>query len=79
MRKKMAEVKKQAIVGFKIMKYDSRKARDTEKLRIILEAEVDSISCGDYNIGDLLGALQHHQSGETDIGLSVFINDKDAD
>lgn len=64
---------KQAITGFKIMKYDSRKTKDTEKLRIILEAEVDSVSCGEYNIGDLLGALQHHQSGDTDVGLSVFV------
>ena len=43
MRKKMAdektEVKKQAITGFKIMKFDSRKARETEKLRIILEVD----------------------------------------
>jgi hypothetical protein len=79
MRKRMSDekVKKQAITGFKIMKYDSRKARDTEKLRIILEAEVDEISCGNYKIGDVLGALQHHQSGETDVGLSVFISGND--
>jgi len=70
-------VKKQAITGFKIMKYDSRKARDTEKLRIILEAEVDQISCGNYKIGDVLGAFQHHQSGETDVGLSVFMTNSD--
>lgn len=71
------KVKKQAITGFKIMKYDSRKARDTEKLRIILEAEVDEISCGNFKIGDVLGAFQYHQSGETDVGLSVFMNSSD--
>jgi hypothetical protein len=73
MRKKMSQVKKQAITGFKIMKYDSRKARDTEKFRIILEAEVDSIGTGNFSIGDILGALQHHQTGETDVGLTVFV------
>ena len=69
----MSVVKKQAITGFKIMKYDSRKAKDTEKIRIILEAEVDTITYGEFNIGDVLDAFQHHQSGETDIGLTVFI------
>ena len=72
----MSEVKKQAVTGFKIVKYDSRKARDTEKLRVILEAEVDSIACGEHSIGDLLGALQHHQSGDTDVGFSLFMNSK---
>ena len=73
----MTETKKQSVTGFKIMKYDSRKARETEKFRIILEAEVDSIGCGEFKIGDLLGALQHHQSGDTDVGLSVFITTKE--
>ena len=42
-----------------------------------MEAEVDEISCGNYKIGDVLGAFQHHQSGETDVGLSVFRNSSD--
>lgn len=70
----MTDVTKQAITGFKIVKYDSRKAKDTEKLRLVLEADVDDIGCGEFNIGDLLGAIQHHQSGDTDVGLSVFVN-----
>lgn len=70
------EVKKQAFTGFKIVKYDSRKARDTEKLRVILEAEVDDIGCGELKISDLLGAMQSHQSSETDIGFSLFVNSK---
>lgn len=70
----MSEVKKQAITGFKVVKYDSRKAKDTEKLRLVLEADIDDIGCGEYNIGDVLGALQHHHSGETDVGFALFIN-----
>jgi hypothetical protein len=68
--------KKQAFTGFKIMKYDSRKARDTEKLRIILEAEVENIGCGELNLGDLLGAMENHKSGEADVGFSLFVKSK---
>ena len=73
----MSEVKKQAVTGFKIIKYDSRKARETEKLRIILEAEVDGVGVGAHNIGELLGALQYHQSGDTDVGFSLFMSSKE--
>ena len=72
----MSEVKKQSVVGFKILKYDSRKARDSEKLRVILEVDLDDLGCGEHSVGDFLGALEHHKSGDTDVGFSLFMNSK---
>lgn len=72
----MSEVQdkqKQAVVGFKILKYDSRKARDTEKLRVILEVDLDNLGCGAHTVGDFLGALEHHKSSDTDVGFSLFM------
>ena len=64
---------KQPITGFKVLKYDSRKARDTEKLRIILEVDIDDLGCGSKSVGDFLGALEHHKSSDTDVGFSLFM------
>ena len=72
----MNEVKKQSVTGFKVIKYDVRRAKDSEKLRLILEADFDDISCGEFNMGDVQGALLVHRIGDTDIGLSVFMNSK---
>jgi hypothetical protein len=68
--------KKQAFTGFKIIKYESRKAKDSEKLKIILEAELDSVGCGEYSVSDLLGAMEYHKSGDADIGFSLFVKQK---
>ncbi len=68
--------KKQGIVGLKVMKFDSRKAKDTEKIRIVLEADFDDLGFGDKTLGDFLGALEHHKSSDTDVGFSLFIEDK---
>lgn len=73
----MSGVKKQAVTGFKVIKYDVRRVRDSEKLRLILEADFDDISCGEFNMGDMQGALLIHRTGDTDIGLSVFMNNKE--
>lgn len=64
---------KQAFTGLKILKYDSRKARETEKLRIILEVDLDELGCGSKSVGDFLGALESHKSGDTNVGFSLFM------
>ena len=69
----MAELKKQGITGFKVIKYDVRRAKDSEKLRLILEADFDDISCGNFNMGDMQGALLLHRVGDTDVGLNLFM------
>ena len=69
----MSETKKQGVVGLKVMKFDSRKARDTEKIRIVLEADIDDLGFGEKSLGDFLGALEYHKSGDTDVGFSLFM------
>lgn len=69
----MADTKKQSFVGMRVLKFDSRKTKDSEKLRVVLEVDMDNLGCGEYNVGDMLGALQHHQSSDTDVGFSLFV------
>ena len=64
---------KQSVVGFKILKYDSRKTKENEKLRVILEVDLDELGCGEHSVGDFLGALEHHKSSDTDVGFSLFM------
>lgn len=66
--------KKQSVTGFKVLKYDVKKAKDTEKIRVILEAEVDDISCGSMDMGDVQKALLDHMVGEYEVGLAVLTN-----
>lgn len=64
---------KQGVVGLKVIKFDSRKAKDTEKIRIVLEADFESLGFGGKSLGDFLGALEHHKSSDTDVGFSLFM------
>lgn len=66
--------KKQSVGGFKVLSYSVKKGKDTEKMRLVLEAEVDDISAGDLDMGKVLKALLDHQVGETAVGLSVFVD-----
>lgn len=70
----MSEVKKQAITGFKVVSYGVRRVKDCEKIKLVLEADVDDIGCGEYDMGDLQGALLHHRVSDTDVGFSLFMN-----
>lgn len=63
----------QAVSGFKVLNFQVKKAKDTERVKIILEADVDNIGAGNFDMGDVLKALLHHQTGDVDVGLSVFI------
>ena len=69
----MEESNRQSVSGFKILSVQVKKAKDTEKVKLILEADIDDIGAGNYDMGDILKALVHHQSGEMDIGISVFV------
>lgn len=66
--------KKQSIGGFKVLAYSVKKAKDSEKIRLVLEAVVDDIAAGECDMGDVMKALLDHQVGEVDVGLSVFVD-----
>lgn len=68
--------KKQSVGGFKVLGFSVKKSKDTEKLKLILEAEVDDISAADCDMGDVMKALLNHQVGTVDIGLSLFVDKK---
>ena len=63
---------KQAVTGFKVISFQVKKAKEGETVKLLLEASVDSIGAGTCDMGDVLKALLHHQTGEVDVGLSVF-------
>lgn len=64
---------KQAVTGFRVISYASKKTKDTQKFRVVLEAEVDEIKTGNFDMGDFQKALLHHQDGEVEVGISVFM------
>lgn len=68
------EPSKQAVGGFSVANCTLRKTKDNEKVRLVLEANVDEIKAGDKNLGDVLKALADHMTGEVEVGLSVFMN-----
>lgn len=70
--------KTQSISGFKVLQFLSKKAKDSEKIKIVLEADTDDIGTGDITLGGFLTALQIMQAGDLDIGISVLY-DKEED
>ena len=64
---------KQAVVGFGVANFTLRKTKDNEKVRLVLEANVDAIGAGSKNLGDVLKALADHATGEVEVGLSLFM------
>ena len=72
----MTESTKQSVTGFKIVSFQVKKGKESETVKILLEADVDGIGCGAYDMGDVLKALLAHQTGDTDVGLSVFVDKK---
>jgi len=69
----MTEATKQGVTGFKVVSYQVKRVKDGEVVKLLLEANVESIGAGDQDMGDILKALLHHQISDTDVGLSVFI------
>jgi hypothetical protein len=68
---------KQAVMGFKIVSFQSKKKKDGDSVKLILEADVDGVSAGDFDLGDIFKALHIHQSSDTEIGLSVFMTEEE--
>lgn len=69
----LTETNKQSVTGFKVVTFQVKKAKDSERIKLVLEADVDNIGAGNYDMGDVLKALLSHQTGDTDVGLSVFV------
>ena len=69
------KTKKQSIGGFKVVSYGSKKTKTSQKFRVILEADVEEVGTGAYNMGDFQKALLIHQDSEMPIGLNVFIKE----
>lgn len=67
---------KQAVSGFKVCSISVKKVKDGEKLKLILEAPVENLSAGEFDVGDVMNSLTNHISGDTDVGLSIFISSK---
>lgn len=65
---------KQSVTGFRVVNFKVKKSKEGEVVVLLLEGNVDSIGAGDCDMGDVLKALLTHQTGENDIGLSLFIN-----
>ena len=66
--------RKQAVTGFKILNYGSKKAKEGIRFRIVIEAELDSIGAGEFDMGAIQKALVTHQDSETDIGFSLLMD-----
>lgn len=64
---------KQAVTGFKVVNYGSKRTKTTQKFRLVLEADVESVGTGSFDMGDFQKALLHHQDNETEVGVSVFM------
>lgn len=69
--------KKQSVTGFRVVNYASKRTKSAQKFRIVLEAEVDDVGAGAFDMGDFQKALLHHQDSEMDVGLSVFMDKKE--
>lgn len=73
----MSDQVKQAVGGFKVVQYKVKKAKDTEKLQLVLEASVEDLkAAGEFDFGDIMKALWSHQASETDVGFHVFMDTK---
>lgn len=64
---------KQSITGFKIKNYASKKTKTAQKFIIVLEAELEDIGAGEYDMGDFQKALLIHQDSEVAVSLGLFI------
>jgi len=71
----MTTTNKQAVTGFQVLTFQVKKTKDTEKVKLVLEADVDCVGAGSKDMGDILKAFLHHQVGNIDIGISVFVSD----
>lgn len=75
----MEETKKgkQAVTGFRVVSFHSKKTKDGDSVKVILEADVDNVGAGEHDLGDIFKALHIHQSSDTEVGLSVFMTEEE--
>lgn len=57
------------ITGAKVHSYSVRTVKDVEKMRIVLEIDVDEIT---KDLGDVQKALLAHKQGDYEVGLNVL-------
>ena len=69
-------VLKQSCTGFKVVSFTTKGAKDGEKLKLVLMANIEDLRLGEYEISDLLNSLLNHRISDSEIGLSVFVNKK---
>lgn len=65
--------KKQSVTGFKVVSYASKRTKAAQKFRVVLEADVEEVGTGAFDMGDFQKALLHHQDSEVDISINVFM------
>ena len=68
-------VNKQAVGGFKLQNCVVKKGKESERLRIVLEVEVADLTAGEKDVGAVLQALMNHMTGDTEVGVTVFMNE----
>jgi len=64
---------RQAVPGFKVVNVNVKKGKETEKLKLISEANIEDIGAGQFDVGDVINSLMNHMTAEQDLGISVFI------
>lgn len=65
--------KVQSVTGFKVVNYVVRRVKDVEKLKIVIEAEVEDMLAGETDMGTVQKALLNHLTSDTDVGFSVLV------
>jgi hypothetical protein len=69
-----------SVTGFRIKKYTSTEGKgdkDSGKLQVILEADVDDIRCLEHNVGDIVSAFNLHQRAYEPVVLKIRFPDDD--
>jgi hypothetical protein len=69
-----ATFSKQSVGGFKVCGYQVKKSKEGDKVKLVLEADVEEITSGTFDVGSVMKALLHHQSGDTEVGLSLLMS-----
>lgn len=64
---------KQSVTGFKVCNLSIKRGKDTEKVRLVLEASVEDVKAGEFDVGDVINGLTNALSADSELGLSVFI------
>jgi len=68
--------KKVAVTGMKVVSYSVRRVKDTERLKLVLEADVDDVAA---DMGKVQKALLIHRVSDGDVGLTLLVKDEDED